>query len=161
LGYNGTTFYLDDEVRNHQKHLLFRLLIAVALLCASSCTQTGPGGSSAEEYFQKAFQFIDAGHPREAVDLLNLAIEKNPRYVEAYHNRAVMYIYLKKYREAIADFTKAIELDPSRAAPYAGRGHAREITGNPAEALSDYKMAARLGDKAVGDHLKSKGVSWD
>jgi tetratricopeptide (TPR) repeat protein len=82
---------------------------------------------------QAAYQFIDAGHPREAIDLLNLAIKKDPNYYEAYYNRGVVFYLLKDYQKAVDDFSKAIAIDrktPRVRKPGGGaRDHAGERKG--------------------------------
>lgn len=127
------------------------------LLLATGCRNE----TTAQEYYQKSFQFIHAGNTQDAIDLLTLAIEKDPSFFEAYHNRGAMYYYQKNYSEALKDFDKAISLSRrNAAAPFASRGAVYEKLNEPDRALADFKTAARLGDQEAQQRLRSKGVTW-
>lgn len=141
-------------------HSILAALLFFSIFFNSSCTDNYQKGSSAKEYFNKAYQFIDAGYPQDAIELLNLAIEKDPKYIDAYYNRGVLYFTLKNYQQAITNFSKVIELNPKHAEAYFNRGHMYERLNNYPQAISDYKTAAILGDKVAQDYLKTKGITW-
>lgn len=137
--------------------LCFGLLVVFS---AGGCAK-GPGDdATAREYFDKAYQFVDAGYPKEAIDLLGLAIQKDPRFVDAYYNRGVLYFVLKDYRLALRDFNRTVELNPGLAAGYAGRGSAYARLNDEARATEDFKTAARLGHEDARRHLASQGIAW-
>lgn len=131
------------------------LVLSFLLSCESREKKT-----SAEEYYRKSYQFIDAGYPREALELLNLAIEKDPSYFEAYHTRGVVHFLMKNYDMALSDFNRAITLQPDNSSPYVNRGSTYEKMKNMEMALVDYRKAARLGDKDAQDLLGSRNLSW-
>jgi Flp pilus assembly protein TadD len=62
--------------------------------------------------------------------------------------------------QALADSNRAIELDPQNAQAYVNRGMAYSKLKYDDQAISNYKSAARLGNKQAQDHLRSKGISW-
>lgn len=131
------------------------VLIFVTLLTAGCHKET-----TAKDYYQKSFQFINAGQTQDAIDLLTLAISKDPVYFDAYYNRAAMYFCQKKYSLALNDYNRAIELNPQNAGAYAGRGSVYDKMNKADRSLSDFKTAARLGDKETQEHLRSKGMAW-
>ncbi len=136
------------------------LNVLFVLLLVVSCTAKVDEGSTAGEYYDKAYQFIDGGYVKEAKDLLDLAIKKNPSFLEAYYNRGVVLYFLKEYEEAIKDFNRVIEMDSRNAMAYASRGSVYEKTNYPDLALRDFRTAARLGDKDSQAYLKSRSIDW-
>jgi tetratricopeptide (TPR) repeat protein len=132
------------------------LLVAVPIMFMTGCRNE----TTAMEYYEKSFQFINAGSPQDAIDLLTLAINKDPSFFEAYYNRGVMYYFQNKYQNALDDFDKAISLNANHAAAFAGRGMVYDKLSRSDQSLMDFKMAARLGDKETQDYLKEKGIAW-
>jgi tetratricopeptide (TPR) repeat protein len=132
------------------------LFLAFAVLCITGCGEE----TTAKEYYQKSFQFINAGSIQDAIDLLTLAIGKDPSFFEAYYNRGVMYYCQEKYQKALDDFDKAISLDSKHAGAYASRGTVYDKLNMPEKSMVDLKTAARLGDKETQDYLKSKEIAW-
>lgn len=141
-----------------------RFFLAVLLVCAfvtcAGCSKDEDNATTAGDYYRQAYRFIDAGHPREAIDLLSLAIKKDPNYYEAYYNRGVVFYLLKDYPKALDDFSKAISIDPKNPSAYASRGEVHEIMRENEKAYSDYRTAARMGNGEARKYLTSKGLSW-
>ena len=132
------------------------LLIFIAIVFLVGCEKE----TTAKDYYQKSFQFINAGSTQDAIDLLTLAIGKDPSYFEAYYNRGVMFYCQEKYQKALDDFDKAISLSKQSASAFASRGTVYDKLSKPDQALADFKTAARLGDKETQDFLRSKEVTW-
>ncbi|HOW55464.1 MAG TPA: tetratricopeptide repeat protein [Syntrophorhabdaceae bacterium] len=141
-----------------------KYLVIVFLVCAvvvsAGCSGSESDGMTAQEYYKKAYQFIDAGYPVEAIELLDLAIKKDPGYFEAYYNRGVVYYLMKNYKAAIWDLSKAISINPKSSEAYASRGEVYEMMKESEKAYSDYRTAARMGNKGAQKYLKLKNVSW-
>lgn len=58
--------------------------------------------------------YVSMKNEKEALNVLNLAISKNPNSAQAYSNRAYYYRFTKNNRDmAIGDYQKAASLDPS------------------------------------------------
>ncbi|HAI16779.1 MAG TPA: hypothetical protein DCM10_01370, partial [Xanthomarina gelatinilytica] len=53
------------------------------------------------------------GKPDEALDILNILIDKSPDLGRAYYLRALLYFELEQHAIAIKDLKKAIVLEPS------------------------------------------------
>ncbi len=143
-------------MRKKATHVLPVLLALLVLSLTAGCKNE----TTAQDYYRKSFQFINAGSVQDAIDLLTLAVEKDPSFFEAYYNRGTMYYYQKKYQEALKDFDKAISLNGHHAAPFAGRGTVYDKLNQPDQALADFKTAARLGDKEAQQLLSSKSLTW-
>jgi len=138
----------------------FVAVLLCAVLISAGCSKSDNDGATAKDYYKKANQFIDAGYPKEAVDLLDLAIKKDPNYFEAYYNRGVVYYLMKNYKAAIDDLSKAISVDPKNSTAYASRGEVYETMKDSEKAIKDYKKAAQLGSRETQDYLRAKNISW-
>jgi tetratricopeptide (TPR) repeat protein len=140
------------------KHI-FSLVLLATVFILGGCSG-GDNGPTAKDYYKKSYQFIDAGYPKEAIDLLDIAIKKDPNYFDAYYNRGVVYYLMKNYRAAVDDLSKAISINPDSSAAYASRGEVYEIMNDREKAFKDYRRAARMGNKDAQDYLRSKNSSW-
>ena len=72
-------------------------------------------GQTAEEYFNKAFDYSESGEYQLAIDNFTKCIKLKPdesNLASAYYNRGRTYLILKNYEDAIADYTRAIRIDP-------------------------------------------------
>jgi tetratricopeptide (TPR) repeat protein len=139
---------------------IFAVAVLSGAVMLAGCSGSGDNESTAKDYYKKAYQFIDAGYPGEAVDLLTMAVKKDPRYFDAYYNRGVVYYLMKNYGAAIDDLSKAISINPDSSEAYASRGEVYEMMNDREKAFDDYKRAARMGNKGAQDYLRSKNVSW-
>ncbi len=138
----------------------FIVVLVCAVLISAGCSKSDNDGAAAKDYYKKANQFIDAGYPKEAIGLLDLAIEKDPTFFAAHYNRGVVNFLIKDYKNAIADFSRAISVDPKNSTAYASRGEVYETMKDGEKALNDYKKAAQLGSKETQGYLKAKNISW-
>ncbi len=135
-------------------------IILTLVLSLYACSDQKQEGPSAKDYFDRAYGFVNAGYPQDAIQLYNLAIEKDPSYIDAYYNRGVMHYMLREYKQAIVDFNFVIEKKPGHAMAYASRGSVYDKINEPQKALDDYCMAAKLGEKDAQGYLRSKGIKW-
>jgi len=136
-------------------------IIIASFILIFGCSKTKDEGPTAKDYYNKAFHFIDAGFPQEAINLYTLAIEKDPEFLDAYYNKGVVHFTLREYRQALNDFNIVIEKKPDMAIAYASRGSTLEKLGDHYNALKDYKKAAQLGDKDTQAYLRSINIKWD
>ena len=67
---------------------------------------------------------LEKGSNQDALELISLAIEINPRVASYHSNQGVALKELSKFEEAVASFDKAIFLQPSYAEAYSNRGAA-------------------------------------
>lgn len=64
------------------------------------------------------FTYHAEGDYRQAIEMYNEAIAKNPNFALAYVNRGRAYFDLDEYKKAIENFNSAIGIDPSNAEHY-------------------------------------------
>jgi predicted O-linked N-acetylglucosamine transferase (SPINDLY family) len=67
---------------------------------------------------------LEKGNNQDALELISLAIEINPKVASYHSNQGVALKELNKFEEAVASFDKAIFLEPSYAEAYSNRGAA-------------------------------------
>jgi tetratricopeptide (TPR) repeat protein len=142
------------------KKIRYILIVAVLVSFVPACSGQKNSGTTAKEYYERAFTFAQAGNIEEAINLYTLAVEKDPEFIDAYYNRGVMHYFLREYKRAIEDLNKVIEKRPDHVMAYASRGSMYDKIGDDQKALSDYRKAAQLGDKDVQEYLRSKGIRW-
>ena len=124
------------------------------------------GNQTAEDYFNKAKDYVENEQYQLAIDNLTAALKINPDYAEAYYNRGLTYYNLKNYTAAIADYTSALKINPDKADAYNNRGYAYEKLENYTAAIADYTSAIRIDpDYAYaynnrGTAKKNAGLSY-
>jgi hypothetical protein len=80
--------------------------------------------------------------PNQAINYLNKAIQKNPKFAEAYNNRGNAYRDLNKLQKAFADYNQAIRLKKNYVKAYNNRG-------NIYYDLKKYKLAVNDYNKSI------------
>ena len=96
------------------------------------------------------------GHPNEALEDFNTALDLDPGSAEAYNNRGIAKATLMQLPDAIKDFDTAIELNPELANAYYSRGIGKYIIGRQIrEAKSDLLIALKLAKRYGDANLKS------
>ncbi len=86
---------------------------------------------------------------KEALVVMNRAIEINPRYARAFNARGYVQLRLANYPQAIADFTEAIRLDPTYANAYHNRAVTRKLVGEVEGAKADEVNAKKYSAATV------------
>ena len=89
-----------------------------------------------------AYQLM--GNYDEAISNFNMALERDPNYVDAYFQRGYIYEQLKNNEQAIADYSKAIELNPNYDMAYNNRGWSYYNLKQYDKALEDFNKALEL-----------------
>ena len=105
-------------------------------------------GQTAEEYFEKAYDYGNKEQYQLAIDNYTKCIKLKPgdaNLAKAYYNRGSAYDDLENYEDAIADFIRAIRIEPDYVDAFRNRGIAKEKAG--LYYCSDYKRGCELGDK--------------
>lgn len=90
-----------------------RLVIFVLLIVAGSATGQAPlstKNKKAIELYTQADNYRVRRQYREAVALLNEAIEKDKNFMEAYYRLGLVYFNMRSYPKAIEQFEKALSL---------------------------------------------------
>ena len=82
--------------------------------------------------------------PKQAVNYLNKAIQKNPKFAEAYNNRGNAYRDLNQLQKAFADYNQAIRLNPNYVQAYNNRGNIYYDLKKYRLAVNDYNKSISL-----------------
>lgn len=111
-------------------------IILTFLILLASCDF-----KTAQDYLNEADKFSEEGNYNEAIELLDKAIQKDPKYLGAYINRGTDKSALGHFEEAIMDYKKVLDLDPKNTL-------ALFNIGNNYKRLDDFKTAVEYYDKA-------------
>lgn len=88
---------------------LFLLSLVCAVSCAAQSTLSTKSGKAIELYTE-ADNFRVRGQHAQAIELLNQAIARDKKFVEAYYRLGLVYLTIKNYPEAIENFEKGLNL---------------------------------------------------
>jgi tetratricopeptide (TPR) repeat protein len=117
---------------NKPRHFLMAIIICLATACDST---------SSADYHKEAAKLDRVGKYKEAIPLLNKAIEKDARNIRALLDRAVDYSELKDYKNAIGDYSAVIKIDSNNALAFLNRGKNRKRLNDFVGAITDFNHA--------------------
>ncbi|MBK6390561.1 MAG: tetratricopeptide repeat protein [Saprospiraceae bacterium] len=89
------------------------------------------------EYIRGKKRIGTKGKEKEAIEALNLAIERYERHSQAYEKRGYVNFTLKNFHDALADFNKSIKFDEHNALAYFGRAQVFLVEKDTKKALAD------------------------
>ncbi|MCY7353247.1 MAG: tetratricopeptide repeat protein [Cytophagaceae bacterium] len=96
---------------------------------------------SSDSWLEKGRQALSADKPKEAIESLNRAIEKNEQNARAFNARGVAYFELKDYTNALLDYEQAIKVQPDWYQPYFNRARLKVEQTDWEGALKDFSEA--------------------
>lgn len=102
---------------------------------------TGCDFKTAHDYLNEADKLSEQKKHKEAIKLLNKAVQKDPKYLGAYINRGADKSALGDYKGAIEDYKNVLQIDPKNTL-------ALFNIGNNYKRLDDFKTAVEYYDKA-------------
>ncbi|HAL92854.1 MAG TPA: hypothetical protein DCM68_07520 [Verrucomicrobia bacterium] len=132
-----------------RRALWFAAALAALATSLSAAAQDVP--ETYEARFQKATELRLAGKTRQAVEIFNQMLEKNPGDVDALVGRGFCRLRDGKLDRALADFQKAIAASPSYVDAYVGASTVHRRQGRPAQSRAILDDCAR----ACADRPKS------
>ncbi len=115
-----------------------------------------PGTSTPHSALTQADQLLSAGQPAQAAELLERALETDPRHAGLWGKYGLALRRLNRYEDAVKAFDNAIEIDPRYAWAWNGRGMALSALKRPADALASFEHAAEI-DKTDVWHWYNQG----
>ncbi len=116
-------------------------------------------GQTAQEYFNRGIQALNAKRYTEAINNFSQVIKLNPNSYEAWYNRGLAYSGLNQLDLAIADYSQAIKLNPNFADAFNNRGIAYADKGNLDLAIADYSQAIRLNPN-YANAFNNRGIAY-
>ena len=93
---------------------------------------------------QRSLNEARKGNFTDAIEGLDLLLERNPLSAVDYNNRGLVYFQCGQFASALADYNHAIKLNPRLASAYNNRANYYAAQGCLAEALADYEAAIDL-----------------
>lgn len=103
--------------------------------------------------------FATYGNYNAAIEAYQKAIALDPQNAEAYFDMGVAYGELDEFESALLHINKAITMDPAQSRYYYGRAWVYLISGQPGNALDDFKKAADMGNLDAIDYLQQSGMT--
>ena len=104
---------------------------------------------SSDSWLEKGRQALSEGKPKEAIESLNRAIEKDDQNARALNARGVAYFELKDFTNALLDFQQAMRVKPDWYQPYFNRARLKVEQTDWEGALKDFSEAvSRQPDSA-------------
>ncbi|MCF8297417.1 MAG: hypothetical protein K9J13_07750 [Saprospiraceae bacterium] len=116
------------------KQILFILTVIILTSCDFK---------SSADYNSEAEKLEQDGKYKEAISLLNKALEKDPRNIYALINRGVDKSILEDYRGAIIDYSTIIEIDSANTLAYLNRGKNKKRLDDFQGAIEDFEKAIK------------------
>lgn len=115
-----------------------------AIIYFKKCLDVDMTDYSALHNIMFCFDFLDQN--QEAIDFLNIYLDKNPYCEVAWHQLGRQYFALKDYEKANASFDFAIISDDTFIGAYLEKGKVLEKQKNYKEAIEHYKITLALDD---------------
>ncbi|MFD1095472.1 tetratricopeptide repeat protein [Salegentibacter chungangensis] len=116
------------------------------------CLETDEEDYSALYNVMYCFDFLD--QKEEAIEYLNMYLDKNPYCEVAWHQVGKQYFDLKEYERALAAFDFAIISDDRFIGAYMEKGKVLEKLGRYNEAIENYKITLELEDPTSFAYLR-------
>jgi len=92
-------------------------------------------------YLERAFQRMEGGYYKGALEDYNKALEINDQDPDIWLNRGIVKEKLNDFKGAFSDYTKAIELNEKFEKAWLNRGNVLTKQGKFKEAIEDYTVA--------------------
>lgn len=106
--------------------------------------------------YQHGCAQLDAGNPWSAVEVLELAAEREPGQACVREALARAYFAASRVRLARGEFERALELDPTDDYAHFGIGRCFEREGRLPDAAKYFKLACALADRSVYQHALAR-----
>ncbi|MDR9457818.1 MAG: tetratricopeptide repeat protein [Salegentibacter sp.] len=116
------------------------------------CLEADEEDYSALYNIMYCFDFLD--QKEDAIDYLNMYLDKNPYCEVAWHQVGKQYFDLKDYQKALSAFDFAIISDDNFIGAYLEKGKVLEKLGRYNEAIENYKITLELDDPTSFAYLR-------
>jgi|SRR6218665_839013 len=132
-----------------------RTLLILSFFAVTSCDM-----KTSEDYHLEANKCEQQENYKEAIKLLDKAIEKDPTNIKALLDRAVDKSILKHYNGAISDYSRVLTIDPKNCLALLNRGKNKNRLHKYKEAVEDYNKVIDLkgGENLVINKVENSFV---
>ena len=141
------TRYLNvalEDIRLHPLGMDAKEFTTTVQVAASQAPSINTNELSAQEWFERAYQFQEAKNLEEAIRCYTEAIRLEPAFLEAHGNRGNVFMNKGDATRAIADYEQVLALKPNEPTTYFNRALALKAQGNLDAAIADFNEAIRL-----------------
>lgn len=104
---------------------------------------------TAEEYYEKGKEHLEAEAYEAAEEQFGQALELEPEWAKAWHGLGRLYFRQEKYEEAIDAFQQAAALEEENPGYWLSLGRGYAYAGQPQEALEAYQQSIKLNREAA------------
>lgn len=115
-----------------------------ALLLADSLMRMDTSESHAEPYYFKALYYSNTGNAKQALPLLDEAIRRDYKFLDAYMEKGQILYAQKSYDAALKTFQLAATITPTFGDAYYWVAKSLEVKGNKEDARLNYQRAYEL-----------------
>lgn len=146
--------------------LNFKILFLGFILILAGCEGSAedpvvPSGvTDPQELTQLAFQKQEIGAFEEAIEILNKALEIDPKFVPAHYRKGSVYEEWDQRKEAIAAYQQALKLDPKHLKARLGLASAYGKSRKNELAIREYEKVAELKPTDPEIHFKIALEYW-
>ncbi len=74
-----------------RKYLLHALIISFVFLLTPTTQAAGENSDDATVYFDRGVDYLKSGMYKEAIEVLKVAIERDPEHAMSYYNLGILY----------------------------------------------------------------------
>ena len=136
------------------------LIIFLTIIClTTSCNL-----KSADDYLLESNKLADNGKYKEAIELLDKAIQKNPKYREAFLNKGLCHENLKDFNSAILDYKGLLKIDPKNTTAFYNIGTCKYDLNLFQEAVEYYNKALETKGYSIDSNTSGKPsitIDWN
>lgn len=116
-----------------------------------------PGSAAAHEYL--GYELYTLGHPDKAIEQYLIALDLDPRRVDAHINLSAAYLSEGLVEQSVRHSKIAVDLNPRSADAHDNLGLAYTMMGLSKEAISEYLIALSLNPDSANAH-HNLGVAY-
>ena len=109
---------------------------------------------NAQNYFQRAFVYMQTGEDDKAISDLTQAIQMDPKFDKAYFRRSFVYMTKGSYDLATADLNQAVQINPQFTKAYYRRACVNMMVGNDDQAVADLTKTIQINPNFFQAYLR-------
>lgn len=121
------------------------LLMILPIGCGTTpSTDNGAKGNGVSAQLEKGKQLAEQGLDDEAIEAFSLALQENPRLIEAHMGIGSIHLKQENYQQASSSYQRAVNIDPGSFDAHYYLGLARQLLGQVKSAIRSYQQAVAI-----------------
>jgi lipoprotein NlpI len=93
-----------------------------------------------EIYYNQAIKSLENGEVKKSLELLNMVLNIDKKYLPAWNDKGVVLLELKEYQQALDCFEHLIRLDPSDNMPWYNKGYVLMLLEEYTESVQSFDI---------------------